>query len=289
MPIHSVIFDTDLGTDVDDALALAVLLGAPEVEIRAVTTVYGDTLLRARLASRYAGLARRRVRAVAGTGPTRSGREVWWAGHEGTLHEQLEKEPVDPADAVDVMVDAVLAEPGAIDIVAVGPLTNLAAAIDRDGAFARSVRRLWLMGGSFESDEPEHNVRSDVDAAARVFESGIPTTIATLEATRRVRLESEQIDVIARSGPLGAALERDIHQWWAFWNETWNVPHDPVTVLALTQPSLFTLSEPGRVEVSPVGVTRFVPDAKGWVQWVVGLDEAAVAAAIVEGVVAAQR
>ncbi|MDQ1204491.1 nucleoside hydrolase [Microbacterium sp. SORGH_AS_0862] len=288
MPIRSVLFDTDLGTDVDDALALAVLLGAPEVEIRAVTTVYGDTLLRARLASRYAGLARRRVRAVAGTGPTRSGREVWWAGHEGTLHERLEDEPVDSEDAVDVMVDAVLAEPGAIDIVAVGPLTNVAAAIDRDGAFARSVRRLWLMGGSFESDEPEHNVRSDVDAAARVFESGIPTTIATLEATRRVRLEAEQIEVIARSGPLGAALERDIHQWWAFWNETWNVPHDPVTVLALTQPGLFTLSEPGRVEVSPVGVTRFVPDATGWVQWVVGLDEAAVASAIVEGVLAAQ-
>ncbi|MBZ4488050.1 nucleoside hydrolase [Microbacterium sp. cx-55] len=288
MRTRSVIFDTDLGTDVDDALALAVLFGEPSVDLRAVTTVYGDTLLRARLASRYARLAGREVRAYAGTGPTLSGREVWWAGHEGTLHERLEEEPVAPGDAVDVLIETVLANPGEIDVVAVGPLTNIAAAIERHGDFAGAVRHLWLMGGGFASDEPEHNFRSDVTATQRVLGARIPTTIATLDATRRVQLRAEQIDEIAGSGPLGTALQRDIHQWWAFWNETWNVPHDPVTVLALTRPELFTLSAPGNVTVSASGVSTFVPDAAGTTRWIVELEEGAVARAIVDGVVAAQ-
>lgn len=286
---RSVIFDTDLGTDVDDALALAVLFGEPTVDLRAVTTVYGDTLLRARLASRYARLAGRDVPAFAGRGPTLSGREVWWAGHEGTLHDQLEDEPVAAGDAVDILVETVLADPGELDIIAVGPLTNIATAIDRHDAFAGAVRHLWLMGGGVETDEPEHNFRSDVIASQRVLGARIPTTIATLDATRRVQLRAQQIDDIAGSGPLGAALQRDIHQWWAFWNETWNVPHDPVTVLALTRPQLFTLSAPGTVTVSASGVSTFTPDAAGTTRWIVDLDAAAVARAIVEGVVAAQR
>ncbi|MDQ1130859.1 nucleoside hydrolase [Microbacterium sp. SORGH_AS_0888] len=292
MPEHVVLFDTDLGTDVDDALALAVLLGTPEVELRGVTTVYGDTVLRARLAARYAALAGRPLVAAAGRELTLSGREVWWAGHEGTLHDRLEREQVSDVDGVEVLVSSVLAEPGLVDVIAVGPLTNVAAAIEQDARFAPSVRHLWIMGGAFETDEPEHNLRSDVTAANRVFAAGIPTTVASLDATRRVVMREEQLGVIARSGPLGAALERDIHQWWAFWNETWNVPHDPVVVLAMTRPELFSFSPFGTVTViadgPEEGVSRFVPDPAGTVRYIDGIDTAAVAEAIVAGVVAAQ-
>lgn len=292
MPDHVVLFDTDIGTDVDDALALAVLLGSPAVQLRGVTTVYGDTVLRARLTARYAALAGRSLVAAAGREHTLSGREVWWAGHEGTLHEDLEREPVSATDAVEVLVSTVLDAPGLVDVIAVGPLTNIAAAIERDARFAASVRHLWVMGGAFETDEPEHNLRSDVAAANRVFGAGIPTTVGSLDATRRVVMREEQLGAIARSGPLGAALERDIHQWWAFWNETWNVPHDPVVVLALTAPELFSFSPWGRVSViedgEQEGVSRFEPDPDGTVRYITDLDTAAVAAAIVAGVVAAQ-
>lgn len=292
MPDHVVLFDTDIGTDVDDALALAVLLGSPAVQLRGVTTVYGDTVLRARLTARYAALAGRSLVAAAGREHTLSGREVWWAGHEGTLHEDLEREPVSATDAVEVLVSTVLDAPGLVDVIAVGPLTNIAAAIERDARFAASVRHLWVMGGAFETDEPEHNLRSDVAAANRVFGAGIPTTVGSLDATRRVVMREEQLGAIARSGPLGAALERDIHQWWAFWNETWNVPHDPVVVLALTAPELFSFSPWGRVSViedgEQEGVSRFEPDPDGTVRYITDLDTVAVAAAIVAGVVAAQ-
>ncbi|MBT2498031.1 nucleoside hydrolase [Agromyces sp. ISL-38] len=286
--MHRVIFDTDLGSDVDDALALALLLGTPSVVIEGVTTVYGDTLLRARLAQRYASLAGRRLAVHAGRGATRSGREVWWAGHEGTLHEGLEAEPVDPEPAVDFLVRAVRESPGEIDVIAVGPLTDIAAAIERDPAFSRNVRHLWLMGGCFDgSGETEHNIRSDIDAAELVFASGAPITIAGLEATRRISMDAAHLERIAAAGALGRALDADIRQWWAFWNETWNVPHDPLTVLALVQPELCSTSPRGVVRVDADGRTRFTPDPDGRTRLVTDLDADAVAEAIVIGVLAA--
>lgn len=88
--------DADVGSDVDDLLALAVILGSPEINLRAVTTVYGDTLLRAQMVRRACVVAGRPVPPIAaGAREARSGRPVWWAGHEGALMPDLAAEPVD--------------------------------------------------------------------------------------------------------------------------------------------------------------------------------------------------
>lgn len=287
--VNRVIFDTDIGTDVDDALALGVLLGAENVELVAVTTVYGDTALRARLAKRYAALAGRPLTVHVGEGETLSGKEVWWAGHEGTLHEDLERETVETESAVDLIVRLVQEHPGELDIVAVGPLTNIAAAILRDEAFASGVKHLWIMGGCFTGESTEHNFRSDITAAGIVFGSGIPMTVAGLEVTQRIEMTAVELDEIAASGALGAALERDIHQWWEFWNETWNVPHDPVTVLTMLRPELFTYSEPGTVTIAADdGASTFTVDPIGSTRIVSDLDPRAVSSEIVAGIVRAQ-
>ncbi|MDN3247562.1 nucleoside hydrolase [Streptomyces sp. ZSW22] len=79
------VLDTDIGSDVDDALALGVLLDSPEVRLTGITTVYGDTLLRARLAHRLAALAGHTPTVVPSTAETLSGKEeAWWPGHEGS-------------------------------------------------------------------------------------------------------------------------------------------------------------------------------------------------------------
>lgn len=268
--VHHVVLDTDLGSDVDDALALAQLAGLPGIDLLGVTTVYGDTLLRARLARRYLSLAGRDVPVHAGLSEPFSGREVWWAGHEGSLHTGLAEEAVDGHDAVGFLLDAVLARPGEVDIVAIGPLTNLAAAIERDARFAPAVRGLWVMGGAFGTGEPEHNLRSDVVAARRVFDARIPTVVTGLEVTRTIEIRGDRLERIAGAGALGEALRADIAQWWEFWAEEWNVPHDPVTVLTLVRPDLFGFSEPGRIELVPsgedVGRSTFVPDPDGWIR-----------------------
>ena len=287
--MHSVIFDTDIGSDVDDALALAVLLGSPDVEIVAVTTVYGDTALRARLARRYAALAGRSLPVHAGAERPLSGADVWWAGHEGTLHDDLKSETFEAENAVDVLVRTVAERPGQIDVVAVGPLTNIAEAIQSDPSFADNVRHLWLMGGCFDGTDNEHNLRSDVTAAEVVFSSGLPITISGLEVTQLLHFGDAEVNRIAAAGDLGAALERDIQQWWEFWNETWNVPHDPVTVLSMIRPELFTLSEPGTLSIevddANYGMSSFTPRPDGRARLITGMEPAAVAGVIVDAVV----
>jgi len=289
VPAHNrVILDTDIGSDVDDALALALLLGTPTAELIGVTTVYGDTLLRARLAARIAGSAGWTGPVHAGRAETLSGKEVWWAGHEGALYDVLEAEHVASENAVDYLIEQVTAAPGAIDVIAIGPLTNIAAAIAADERFAEGVRHLYVMGGAFGDDEPEHNFRSDVAAARVVFASGIPTTVAALEITRQVRIEQEALDRIAAAGELGRILLAEIEQWWRYWDATWNVPHDPVTVLTMTEPELFTYSEPGRVSIADDG-TSVLHEGEGATRIVTALDGRAVAEQIVGGIIRAGR
>lgn len=272
-PQHRVVLDTDIGTDVDDAMALAVILGSPDIDLAGVTTVYGDTVLRARLAQRYARLGGSRIVAVPGAGETLSGKAVWWPGHEGTLHEDLAEEEIDAdSDAAGFLIRSAAEADGQLDVIAIGPLTNIAVAIQREPAFARRVRHLWIMGGVFGREDTEHNFRSDVTAAEIVFASSIPATVVALDVTERIRLTTEQLGIVGSAGPLGSVLLADIRQWWEFWGIEWNVPHDPLAVLALTNPELFTLSDPGRVLIGADGASRFVPGPGGNVRLVSDLD-----------------
>lgn len=238
------ILDTDIGTDVDDALALAVLLGSPEVELIGVTTVYGDTLLRARLARRLVRLADpgTNIAFVPGARETLSGRDVWWPGHEGALFDDLADEPVDEAgDAVQYLTDTVATDPGQIDVMAIGPLTNIALCLRRDPGFAHNVRRLVVMGGDFAVGDriAEHNFSCDAVAAHEVFNSDLNITVTGLDVTAQVALAQPEIERIETAGPLGVALRAEIEQFWTFHGQPWNNPHDPVSALTLLRPDLF--------------------------------------------------
>src|SRR5215216_2888788 len=79
-----VLLDTDIGSDVDDLLALALLVASPEVDLIGVTTVYGDTVLRARMTRLVLDqMERGSVPIGIGARETLTGRPIWWAGHEG--------------------------------------------------------------------------------------------------------------------------------------------------------------------------------------------------------------
>ncbi|WP_180357561.1 nucleoside hydrolase [Streptomyces sp. NP160] len=310
-PGRRVVLDTDLGTDVDDALALALLLGSPEVELLGVTTVYGDTDLRARATSRLLELAGVPGPGAPGGLPVRagasaplSGAEVWWAGHEGTLLGDLTTATTTaPApgsaaadDAADWLAATAAAAPGAVDLLAIGPLTGVATALRRHPELARHLRSLVVMGGRWDGAltadgllEDEHNLRSDAVAAAEVLTCGAQTLVVGLEVTQRVRLEAGDVERIAAAGPLGAALAAQVRQWWEFWDEPWGVPHDPVTALVLLEPDVLQLGPPGRVEVDGRGAVVHVPDPAGTVRVAVGVDAQRAAEAVVRRVLAGCR
>jgi purine nucleosidase len=257
--------DTDIGTDVDDLMALAMILGSPELSLRAVTTVYGDTLLRARMVRRAYGLAGCPAPPIAaGARETRSGRPVWWAGHEGTLMPALASEPVDET------LDATTLLRACATVAAIGPLTNVADALDGP----HSIEQLVIMGGDITSGKPEHNLSSDVAAAQAVFASGVPAVVTGIDQTERVVLGEDEIVAIEASGALGAVLAAEIRQF-----RTWlgrpNSPHDPIAVLAAVQPALYTFAR-GHLRVTSDGVTSLEHDDDGPHRIVVDLDTAAV-------------
>ncbi len=288
--------DTDIGTDVDDALALALILGSPELDLVGISTVYGDTALRARLASRLVGLSAvgpsgsdASIPIAPGERETRSGRPVWWPGHEGARQPDLENEAVDTgADGVQQLVDAAAREPGALTVLAIGPLTNIAAALDRSPGFERDVRRLVIMGGDFTEGDRRagHNILCDVTAAQRVFGSALDIVVGGLDLTTTIRLDGGDVERIACSGSLGRALEAEIAGWWEFHGTMWNNPHDPILALWLTAPQLFA-SRTASVRVDDDGRTLDEPSDRGSVTVLTGMDHDAVRGHQVDRIAAA--
>lgn len=259
------VLDTDIGTDVDDILALTLLARSPETRLIGVTTVYGDTLLRARMA-RYVcqQLDRSDVVIAAGERETLDGQSVWWGGHEGEGIPGLDRIAIDETkNGVDFLIETAREHQGELDIFAIGPLTNIARAIQSDASFASSVHHLYIMGGAYWREQPEHNIKSDVSAANIVFRSGIPMTVSGLDVTKRVFLRQHHMDAIEMAlGELGHVLAAQYRRWLGFMAETGIVteeasatnPHDPLAVLSAIRPDLFQF-EQCDVEVDLAGET----------------------------------
>src|ERR671916_692894 len=139
------ILDTDIGTDADDILALVLLARATELQLIGVTTVYGDTSLRARMTRLVLDqLDRAQVPIGVGARETLTGRPVWWAGHEGHGLPELDRVQIDEDDTAAAMLRRAAAEHrGRLELFAIGPLTNVAKAISADEGFVSSLHHLY--------------------------------------------------------------------------------------------------------------------------------------------------
>lgn len=247
-----VILDTDIGTDVDDTLALALVLASPELDLVGVTCVYGDVELRARMARKLLGLAGRAdVPVLAGARhPLLGLREVYWAGHEGEglLEPGDEALAPDAEHAVDFLVRAIRSNPGQVHLIAIGPLTNVALALRREPRLAENLAHLTLMGGAVRGPASlglpysEHNIRSDPEAAHVVFTSGAPITVVPLDVTTKVRIRSEDLArVRASRTPFAEAVARQVELYPPFARRGWTHLHDPLAVATVVDPRLVEL------------------------------------------------
>lgn len=251
------LLDTDIGSDVDDALALALVLAAPqEFELVAVTTVARDTRLRARIAARLLGIAgRREVEVCAGErGALLRGEERfgWW-GHEEKCFSEGPDAPVSNELAPERMVRAAREVPG-LEIAAIGPLTNVARALALDPDLPRRVGGLTIMGGHVREVrigdhvcKPgiDYNLCSDPEATMAVLGAGFRTTLVPADVTLRVWMRVRDLERLETAGALGAALAHQVRLWASVQHEIFpklggtlepdNVAflHDPLTIQAL--------------------------------------------------------
>lgn len=258
-----VILDTDIGTDVDDCLALALLLGSPELRLESVTCVYGDVQLRARMVRALLRLAgRERVPVFAGASrPLLGLKPVYWEGHEGRgiLDGDAGGLEPDAGHAVQHLIEAVLAAPGQIHLVAIGPLTNVALAFLLEPRLPQMLARLTIMGGAVRGPSSlglpyaEHNIASDPEAAHVVLTSGAPVTLVPLDVTTRVRVDREGAVRIAAGGtPFHQAVAGQLTAYPRFARNGWTYLHDPLAVGTLLRPELVKLA-PLHVEVELQG------------------------------------
>jgi purine nucleosidase len=256
-----VLLDTDLGSDVDDAIALALLLACPELGLVAVTTVAADVHGRARATARLLGLAGRtgvEVCAGARDALVRRERFVWreieTEGYPPGPDARLSDEP-----AAERIVRAARETPG-LELLAIGPLTNLAHALALDPELPQRVARLHVMGGHIRRVaigdkvcEPgiDYNLCSDPEASVMVLGAGFETRLVSADVTLETWLREADL------GPLAAAPRAEVRalvpliRLWTPWQRKIFVEglggtlaadnvaflHDPLTVLSLVDES----------------------------------------------------
>jgi purine nucleosidase len=256
--MHKLILDTDIGTDVDDLLALSFMLASPEVDVLGITTAYGDTRLRAKIVRRALELTGQTdIPIAAGPHATFEGnREVWMAGHEGdnARISELSDNFLHPLNAPAFILETIRAHPGEVILCAVAPLTNLAHACEKDLETMRQVKHIYLMGGVFGFNNPsltfpsaEHNIRSDPEAARVVFEAGLPITLFPLDVTLQTPLASLDVTQIKSADtPLAAFLDAEMSTWLRFIRARFDRDqiflHDPLTVAAVVDSGIVTRS-----------------------------------------------
>jgi purine nucleosidase len=222
-PTHptKIIIDSDIGDDVDDVFAIGLALVSPEVEILGISSAWGDTKLRARMIDRLLTETNSTNIPVAEGIPTQAKSSFSQAAWAKGGNVPTKSHP----QAVDFLLDQIKKDPGNITLVAIGPLTNIGAAIDRDPATFKKLNRVVIMGGAvrkgygdlgFAPDhgsQPEYNIYSDVAAAQKLFASGVPIYMMPLDSTQ-LKLDEEKRAFLFKQGtPLTNALSTLYYQW----------------------------------------------------------------------------
>jgi inosine-uridine nucleoside N-ribohydrolase len=284
----SIIIDTDPG--VDDALALLLAAGSPELDVLAVTTVGGNVTLdhatenaQRILPIAWSGRAAPPLYRGA-AGGTETAEYVHGADGLGgvSLHRDeaglLRYPPTGPlavGAAHEAILSLVAARPDEITLVTLGPLTNVALALQHDPATMRRVREVVIMGGAFlepgnTGPVAEFNIFVDPEAAQIVCDSGLPLRWIPVDVTHRCLLQRDQVEGLpegrrARFAQAIARFYMDYHH--SGYGEYACFLHDPVAVAAVIWPELFRM-ERKRVDVETFGtltrgmtVADFRPEA----------------------------
>ncbi|GAB4117295.1 MAG: nucleoside hydrolase [Roseiflexaceae bacterium] len=258
-----VILDTDIGTDVDDCLALALLLASPEIELVGVTCVYGHVQIRAQMVETLLHLhGSPHIPIALGAESTLLGlRSIYWPGHEGhgLLSPNQPPARVADRDAVDFLIETILANPGEIWVLAIGPLTNIALALRKAPQIAKHMAGLMIMGGvirgpgRFDLPVTEHNIVCDPEAALVVFQSGAPITLVPLDVTTQVRIYPAGVEQIRAGGSTyHQAVADQVALYPPFGQRGYTFLHDPLAAGLLCDPSFAELI-PLQIEIETTG------------------------------------
>ncbi len=280
----ALLIDTDPG--VDDAMALLLACAAPELALCGVTTVFGNNpnvplLTRNALAILALGGRDDIPVAMGAAGPLASDQPpigIVVHGENGLGGAELEPSPraPDACTAAEFIVRQAAAHAGALTLVALAPLTNVALALALEPSLPQRIAHLSLMGGAATvpgnaTPAAESNLHNDPEAGARVFASGLPITMAGLDVTRRASVGGAYLEQLRDLGNrcgrfLHAAAQHYLHIYLAR-GEPGLVMHDVHAIMVLLRPDIYT-SRRVRIDVECAGtLTRGATVADWSGQW----------------------
>jgi purine nucleosidase len=265
-----VLFDTDIGSDIDDAVALAYLLAQPRCDLLGITTVSGQPIERAKLASAICKTAGRDIPIVPGSAdrldgatrqpdvPQASVLQHW--NHDSSFSDQ---------PAIDFMAETIRNNPNEITLLAVGPMTNVARLFTDHPDTAHLLKSLHMMIGRF-SNSPglpisEWNAYCDPAAAEVVYSTQVPShTSVGLDVTHQVEMDSTQVEKHFQHPLLKPVYE--MSEVWFTEREVLRF-HDPLAAVALFDESICEY-ETGVASIRRTndrgdGETAWRPDANG--------------------------
>lgn len=264
------------GANIDDGLALALAIAAPQLSLELISIVAGNTPVETGYAVASDLIQRLGAAVPVRQGAARALREAPepWRDRldRGVdrcgLRELWARTPAPPPRpagkplAPQAIGELICDNPGAITLVATGPLTNVAIALQLYPELVRAVNEIVIMGGTFHVPGyiKDTNFGLDPEAAHAVLTSGAPITLVPMDVTTRTQLRHTDLDRLsAVENDLSRYLEQTLRPWIAYSMQTRGLPgcwiHDALTIAWLLDPSLTTVVE-DYVDVSLDGLTR---------------------------------
>jgi len=213
-----VIFDTDICDDIDDTWALAMLLQSPEFDVKLVTTAVGNTKSKAKTIAKFLEIAGRTDIPIGIGVQQHKGhhRQDAWAkdydlsSYPGKIYE----------DGVQALIDIIMKSRKPIKLIAVGPLPNIAEALDREPRIAEKAEFVGMHGsvrrgyGNNPTPSAEYNVRAFVKEAQKVFTAPWNMTITPLDTCGIIQLKNQKYQkVLNKNSPLTRALMENYRAW----------------------------------------------------------------------------
>jgi inosine-uridine nucleoside N-ribohydrolase len=264
---HRIIFDTDfILPPGDDGMALLLALQSPEVEILGITTVAGneslergtsDVLRMLEIVGRadipvHRGADMPLVHEKSDYAVSNYGK--WWSDEPPPPPPGgFAKKKAEAESAYDFIVRTVMASPGEVVIVAIGPLTNVAIALGKEPGLASAIKEIVIMGGAVASLEDgggnitpnaEFNFWVDPEAARKTLRSGVPILLSPLNVSRKTRLTKKWYDeMVSAETPITALLKETMGPHFRTEPERAWLMYDQVAMASLVDKTLVTTTE----------------------------------------------
>lgn len=268
-----VIIDTDPG--IDDAMAILFAFQSPELDVIGLTTTYGNvrTTMATNNALHLCELAGREdvpvsqglLTSLRGAAKERIADFVHGSDGLGNTYPPPPKTKAIDTFAPDFLIEKVNQYPGEVTIVALGPLTNLAKAVELDPTFAKKVGQIVILGGAFAvngnvNPAAEANIFGDPEAADIVFICGANILVIGIDITHQVYWTGKDLEDLGRANGRFSKYLYNASKFYAdYHRSSYDINaiylHDPTTMVAALDPSLFTTAE-GVVRVQQEGICR---------------------------------